>query len=115
MPFLPGQALCYGVDSGHHDRFCYARMPRPRVRPNAPFERPAVLFINRLGDQLFSLPSMRGLSTIFPNGMQILLGEDMRGFFYRGLPVGEPVIVRWDGDGERGIDVPRTAATAAPC
>jgi hypothetical protein len=90
-------------------------MPSQRVRPDGPFERPAVLFINRLGDQLFSLPAMRGLSSIFPNGMQTLLGEDMRGFFYRGLPVGEPVVVRWDGDGERGIDVARTVATATPC
>jgi hypothetical protein len=85
------------------------------ARPKVSFERPAVFFVNRLGDQLFSLPAMRGLSAIFPNGMQLLLGEDMRWFFYRELPVGEPVVVRWDGDGERGINVARTAATATPC
>jgi hypothetical protein len=85
------------------------------ARPNVLFERPAVFFVNRLGDQLMSLPAMRALGAIFPGGLQLLLGEDMRSFFYRGLPFGEPVVVRWDGHDQSGIDVTRTAGAAAPC
>jgi hypothetical protein len=90
-------------------------MRQTTAPPNFTFERPAVLFVNRLGDQLFSLPAMRALASLFPRGMQIFLGEDMRAFFYRGLPIGDPVVVRWDGDGQDRIDVDRTAHAAAPC
>jgi hypothetical protein len=83
--------------------------------PAGCFERPAVLFVNRLGDQLFSLPAMRALTSVFPRGLQLFLGEDMRAFFYRGLPLSEPVIVRWDGDDQRRMDIDRTARSAAPC
>jgi ADP-heptose:LPS heptosyltransferase len=85
-----------------------------KARPRQAFERPAVLFVNRLGDQLMALPAMRALATIFPDRLQLLLGEDMRRFFYRGLRFAEPVCVRWAGSDER-IDVERTAREAAPC
>ena len=85
------------------------------ARPNVPFERPAVFFVNRLGDQLIALPAMRALGAIFPGGMQLLLGEGIPSFFYRHLPFSEPVRVRWDGDDQRGIDVDRTASVAAGC
>jgi len=89
-------------------------------RPAAPmraasFQRPAVLIVNRLGDQLMALPAVRALCTLFPQGVQLLLGEDMRAFFYRGLPVGEPVRLRWSGADEEGIDADRAAAAATGC
>lgn len=76
------------------------------------FERPAVLFVNRLGDQLMSLPAMRALCAVFPAGVQLLLGEDLRYFFYRGLPISDPVVARWAGDDQHDVDVERTAAAA---
>jgi hypothetical protein len=79
------------------------------------FERPAVLFVNRIGDQLMALPAMRALCAIFPQGLQLLLGEDMRFFVYRGLPLSEPVIVRWAGADQGAIDADRTARTASSC
>lgn len=85
------------------------------ARPNVPFERPAVFFANRLGDQLIALPAMRALGAIFPGGMQLLLGEGMPSFFHQHLPFSEPVRVRWDGDDERRIAVARTARAAACC
>ncbi len=85
------------------------------ARGVATFDRPAVFCVNRLGDQLMTLPAMRALCTLFPGGLQLLLGEDMRYFFYRGLPLSEPVVVRWSGKDQSGIDVARTAGDAAPC
>jgi hypothetical protein len=90
------------------------RVPAAPVRA-ASFRRPAVLIVNRLGDQLMALPAVRALCALFPQGVRLLLGEDMRAFFYRGLPVGEPVRLRWRGESERGIDVERTAWTATGC
>lgn len=84
-------------------------------RPSISFERPAAFIVNRLGDQLFSLPTMRALGSLFPDGIQLFLGEDMRAFFYQGLPVSQPVIVRWASDNQHSMDVDRTARAAAPC
>jgi hypothetical protein len=89
-------------------------VPAAPIRAAA-FERPGVLIVNRLGDQLMALPAVRALCALFPRGVQLLLGEDMRAFFYRGLPVGEPVRLRWSGEGEAGIDVDRAARTATGC
>jgi hypothetical protein len=85
------------------------------ARPTARFERPAVFVVNGLGDQLIALPAMRALGAIFPGGIQLLLGEGMFSFFYRGLPVGEGVRVRWFDYDKRIIDVERTVAGTAPC
>lgn len=81
----------------------------------ASFARPAVFSVNRFGDQLMTLPATRALCRLFPAGPQLLLGEDMRFFFYRGLPVSEPVVVRWNSEDQSGIDVDRTAGRAEPC
>ena len=79
------------------------------------FTRPAVYLVNRLGDQLIALPALRALAAMFPRGLQLLLGESMFGFFYHGLPVGEPVRVWWDDYATGSIDVARIAASAQPC
>ena len=85
------------------------------VRPTKGIERPAVFFVNGFGDQLVALPAMRALGQIFPGGMQLLLGEGMLSFFYRGLPTREAVRVWW-ADSEKGrIDVDRIAATTESC
>jgi len=74
-----------------------------------------VFLVNRLGDQLITLPALRALSALFPGGLQLLLGEGMSSFFYRGLPIGEPVRVRWKDHGAGHIDASRTSADANPC
>ena len=84
-------------------------------RIGGPFASPAVFFVNGFGDQVMALPTMRALATLFPQGMQLLLGEGMLSFFYRGLPVGEPSRVWWANFDEIRIDVERTAQSAGPC
>ena len=83
--------------------------------PTTRFERPAVFLVNGLGDQLIALPAMRALGAIFPMGIQLLLGEGMFSFFYRGLLVGEGIRVWWSDCDKRIIDVERTVAGTAPC
>jgi hypothetical protein len=74
-----------------------------------------VFFVNGFGDQLMALPAMRALGAMFPGGIQLLLGEGMLSFFYRGLPIGEAVRVWW-GEFEKGIiDVDRIARSTKPC
>lgn len=86
------------------------------TRPPSEFERPAVFFVNALGDQLLALPAVRALSSLFPGGIQLLLGEGMRSFVYSGLTVREaPVRVFWENFDERRIDVGRIASRAEPC
>jgi len=85
------------------------------IRQDAGFARPAVFFVNGFGDQLVALPAMRALEAIFPGEIQLLLGEGMLSFFYRGMRTGEPVRV-WFADHEAGIiDVDRIARSTKPC
>jgi hypothetical protein len=84
-------------------------------RSTTTFSRPAVFFVNAFGDQLMALPAMRALATMFPHGIQLLLGEGMLSFFYRELPVTEPVRVWWADSDEQIIDVGRIARCTAPC
>ncbi len=79
------------------------------------FHKPAVFFVNGFGDQLMSLPAMRALATIFPRGMQLLLGEGMLSFFYRGLPFSEATRVWWDSFEDKRIDVERSMRESQPC
>jgi Glycosyltransferase family 9 (heptosyltransferase) len=80
------------------------------------FERPAIFFVNALGDQLLALPAVRALSSLFPSGIQLLLGEGMCSFLYSGLAVREtPVRVFWEDFDERRIDVNRIAPRIEPC
>jgi Glycosyltransferase family 9 (heptosyltransferase) len=86
------------------------------TRPVSDFERPAVFFINALGDQLLALPAVRALSSLFPSGIQLLLGEGMCSFLYSGLAVREtPVRVFWEDFDKKRIDVNRTAPRTEPC
>ena len=78
------------------------------------FGRPAVFFLNGLGDQLMALPAMRALAVLFPDGMELLLGEGMLSFFYRGLPFGEPTRVWWSDFSKKTIDVDRSVRGASP-
>jgi len=77
--------------------------------------QPAVFLMNKLGDQLLGLPAIRALCTVFPGGLQLLLGEGMLSFFYRDLPVGEPVRLWWTDVENDRIDVVRAARSAKPC
>ena len=86
-----------------------------RYRSPDEFDLPAVMFVNGFGDQLMSLPAMRALASIFPGGMQLLLGEGMLSFFYRGLPFGDPVRLWWDDFEKKSIDVERSFPCARPC
>jgi ADP-heptose:LPS heptosyltransferase len=80
------------------------------------FERPAVFFVNAFGDQLITLPAVRALASLFPNGIQLLLGEGMCSFLYGGLAVREcPVRVRWENFDEKKIDVERIAPHTENC
>ena len=85
-----------------------------KARPASDFKRPAVFLVNRLGDQLIALPAIRALCAIFPSGIQLLLGEGMFSFFYRGLPLDKVVRV-WLDDEKGSIDLERTTRFAAPC
>lgn len=78
-----------------------------------PAAGPAVLQISAIGDQLLALPALRAITTLFPAGVRLLLGEGMLSFFYRNLPIGEPVRVRWDECEDRRWD--RVATAAGPC
>lgn len=78
-------------------------------------ERPAVFFVAGFGDQVMSLPAMRALSAIFPNGLQLLLGEGMLSFFYRGLPVRDVTRVWYADFADRRIDVERILPRARSC
>jgi ADP-heptose:LPS heptosyltransferase len=86
-----------------------------RLRPVSDFRRPAVFFVNRFGDQLIALPLMRALGTIFPSGIQLLLGEGMLTFFYHGLPIQDVARVRWADAENYRIDLDRTARSARDC
>jgi hypothetical protein len=86
-----------------------------RSRPALDFTRPAVVQVGKFGDQLLALPALRALGAIFPSGMQLLLGEGMYSFFYRGLPLNEAVRVWWKDYAKGTIDAARTARYAAPC
>lgn len=79
------------------------------------FERPAVLLVSRIGDQLIALPAIRALCAMFPRGLQLLLGEGMLSFFYRGLPVGDTVRVRWDDVEAVTIDGDRMRSCVRSC
>jgi ADP-heptose:LPS heptosyltransferase len=83
--------------------------------PATTYSQPAVLQVNNLGDQLLALPAVRALASLFPGGLQLLLGEGMLSFFYRGLPVGETVRVWWETGRDDRFDVERTARAAGPC
>ena len=85
------------------------------TRLAADFHRPAVFLVNGLGDELIALPAIRALATIFRRGLQILLGEGMHSFFYRGLRVSERVHVWWSDHEKRVIDVECTLAGTGPC
>src|SRR5437016_231876 len=84
------------------------------ARPVPCFERPAVFLVNAIGDQIIALPAIRALTTIFPGGLQLLLGQGMQSFFYRELPVSEPVWVCWYDYGDKSIDVDRIAPLTQP-
>jgi ADP-heptose:LPS heptosyltransferase len=86
-----------------------------KMRPTTEFRKPAVFLVNGLGDQLLAIPAMRALATIFPDGIQLLLGEGLYAFPYRGLPVGEPARVWWADEERWGIDVARIMADVRPC
>lgn len=87
-----------------------------KTPPITDFERPAVFFVNAFGDQLITLPAVRALASLFPNGIQLLLGEGMCSFLYSGLAVREcPVRVRWKHFEEKKIDVDRIAPHTATC
>lgn len=79
----------------------------------ADFKRPAVFQIHLIGDQLLSLPAMRALASLFPENLQLLLGEGMLSFYYRGLPVSEPVRVRWEDYSTGCVD--RIVGASKPC
>lgn len=84
-------------------------------RSPSDFKQPAVFLVNGFGDQLIALPAMRALGAIFPGGMQLLLGEGMLSFFFRGLPVGEPVRAWWADEEKYRIDVERIMRSTRPC
>jgi ADP-heptose:LPS heptosyltransferase len=86
-----------------------------KMRPATQFEKPAVFLVNGLGDQLLAIPAMRALATVFPGGIQLLLGEGLYAFPYRGLPVGEPARVWWANMERWAIDVGRIEAGVRPC
>ncbi len=77
------------------------------------FKRPAVFQAYLIGDQLIGLPALRALAALFPENLQLLLGEGMLSFYYRGLPVSEPVRV-WSEDFETGR-VDRIVQASKPC
>ena len=79
------------------------------------FERPAVFLLNGRGDQLLALPAMRALATVFTGGVQLILGQGMYEFFYRGLPMGGPVRAWWKDREKLSIDVERIASSAKTC
>jgi ADP-heptose:LPS heptosyltransferase len=80
------------------------------------FGRPTVLLIGRLSDQIIALPALRGLAALFPEGIQLILGEGLFSCFYRGLPVGEDCLrAHWRDRSESVIDVDRIRKRAAPC
>ena len=78
-------------------------------------ERPAVFMVNKLGDQLLALPAMRALAAIFPQGLQLFLGEGMLSFFYRDLPFSETVRVWCSDDDKDRIDIARVVGSAEHC
>jgi|HubBroStandDraft_3_1064219.scaffolds.fasta_scaffold10845_2 ADP-heptose:LPS heptosyltransferase len=87
-----------------------------KARPLSDYERPAVFFVNAVGDQLISLPTVRALASLFPGGIQLLLGEGMSSFLYRGVAVREsPIRVSWLDFDEKSIDVDRVAPRTEPC
>ena len=79
------------------------------------FKRPAVFMVNKLGDQLIALPAMRALAAIFPQGLQLFLGEGMLSFFYRDLPFSDTVRVWCNDDDKDRIDITRVAGSAERC
>jgi ADP-heptose:LPS heptosyltransferase len=87
----------------------------PEIGPvrAADFKRPAVFQANLIGDQLIGLPALRALAALFPENLRLLLGEGMLSFYYRGLPVSEPVRV-WSDDVESGR-VDRIVQASGPC
>jgi hypothetical protein len=77
--------------------------------------RPAVFFVNGFGDQLMSLPAMRALGAMFPDGMQVIIGEGLLSFMYRGLPVDHVARAFWADVDDRRVDVERTLAGTRGC
>ena len=81
------------------------------------FNRPAVFFVNGLGDQLIALPTMRALAHLFPGTIQLMLGEGNYCFLFNAVPRQNPDPIRlWWTDPSAGkIDVGRIMQRAAPC
>ena len=78
--------------------------------------RAAVLIVNGFGDQLISVPAMRALGTLFPNPLQLILGEGMLSLFYRDVPVGAGITRAWWANrSEMKLDVERIMLRAEPC
>jgi ADP-heptose:LPS heptosyltransferase len=77
--------------------------------------RPAVFFVNGFGDQLMSLPAMRALGAMFPDGMQVLIGEGLLSFMYRGLPIDRVARAFWADVTDRRVDVERTLEGTRGC
>jgi hypothetical protein len=81
------------------------------------FERPAVFFINGLGDQLIALPTLRALAYLFPGKIQLMLGEGNYGFLFHAIPTAsrDPVRLWWTDQSTGTVDVDRILKRAAPC
>lgn len=76
---------------------------------------PAVFLVNGIGDQLITLPAVRALTSRYPSGIQLLLGEGMLSFYYQDLPIARVTRVWWKDGEQQIIDVERAAAAALPC
>src|SRR2546423_13144582 len=75
----------------------------------------SVLFVNGLGDQLIALPAVRALARLFPNQIQLMLGEGNYGFMFADAAIsGEPVRLCWLDSEARVLDVERLLREAAP-
>ena len=80
------------------------------------FAQPSVFLANGLGDQLMALPAIRAIGTLFPAGLQFVLGPGNFFFFYRGVPCrGERATAWWADYDAREVDVERTIAGTAAC
>jgi ADP-heptose:LPS heptosyltransferase len=83
----------------------------------ANFDRPAIFFVNGLGDQLIALPTVRALAFLFPRKIQLMLGEGNYGFFFHAISFRdpEPLRVWWTDSRAAKIDVARILKRAKPC
>lgn len=62
-----------------------------------------------------ALPALRAMASIFPGGMQMLLGEGLLGFVNRSLPITTVGRAWWSDFEQLSFDVARITTAAQPC